>query len=128
MTGGADEILDLARDLGQAPVKVASGLYDAFKGAGEGFRDDWQHNARGTAGSHGKYYPDAISTEMRTAAFTSIEVETGPESGRKQGGMGPGFEFGSENQPPHLDGALAMPLAEQRLERLSDIAVAFALP
>lgn len=123
----ADEIFDLARDLGKAPAKVASGLFDAFRGAGEGFRDDWQHNARNTAGEHGKWYPDAITTEMRFGGF-SIVSETGPESGRKQGGMGPGFEFGGENQPPHLDGLQAMPLAERRLDRLSDTAIAYALP
>lgn len=125
---GADEVFDLARDFGSARAKVASGLFDAFKGAGEGFRDDWQHNARNTSGAHGKHYPNSITTEMRLGALTSIEVETGPESGRKQGSMGPGFEFGSVNQPPHLDGLQAMPLAERRLDRLADAAIGLALP
>lgn len=125
---GADEIFDLARDMGTAPRSVASGLFDAFKGAGEGFRDDWQHNARATSGEHGKHYPNSITSEVRLGALTSVTVETGPESGRPQGGMGPGFEFGSRNQPPHLDGLQAMPLAERRLERLSDAAIGFALP
>ena len=125
---GASEIFDLARDFEKAPGKVASGLFDAYRGAGEGFRDDWQHNARGTSGEHGKWYPDSITTEMRTGAFTSIQVDTGPESGRKQGRMGRGFEFGSENQPPHLDGLRAMPLAAARLDRLADAAIGFALP
>lgn len=124
---GADEIFDLARDLGAAPTKVASALFDAYRGAGEGFRDDWVHNARETSGQHGVHYPDAITTEMRFGGF-GITVETGPESGRRQGGMGPGFEFGSENQPPHLDGLRAMPLAERRLERLADSAIGLALP
>lgn len=122
---GASEIFDLARDFGESPAKVAAGLFEAFRGAGEGFRDDWQHNARATAGDHGKWYPDAITTEMRFAG-TSIEVETGPESGRKQGGMS--FEFGSEKQPPHLDGLRAMPIAERRLDRLADAAIGLALP
>lgn len=121
----ASEIFDLARDFGKAPGKVASGLFDAYRGAGEGFRDDWKHNATATAGEHGKHYPDAITTEMRFAGF-GIEVETGPETGRKQGGMS--FEFGSRNQPPHLDGLIAMPLAAARLDRLADAAIAFALP
>ena len=63
----ADEFFELARDFEKAPAKVASGLYDAYKGAGEGFRDDWQHNARGTSGEHGKWYPDSITTENRFA-------------------------------------------------------------
>lgn len=127
MVGGASEIFDLARDFEKAPAKVASGLFDAYRGAGEGFRDDWQHNARGTSGEHGKWYPDSITAEMKFAGF-AIEVETGPESGRKQGRMGRGFEFGSRNQPPHLDGLLAMPLASARLDRLSDAAIGLALP
>lgn len=124
---GASEIFDLARDFGKAPSKVASGLFDAYRGAGEGFRDDWQSNARETSGEHGKWYPDSITTEMKFAGF-SIEVETGPESGRKQGSMGRGFEFGSQNQPPHLDGVRAMPQAAVRLDRLADAAIGFALP
>lgn len=123
----ADEIFDLARDFEKAPRQVASALFDAYRGAGEGFRDDWQHNARATSGEHGKWYPDSITTEMKFAGF-GVEVETGPESGRKQGRMGRGFEFGSQNQPPHLDGLQAMPLAEGRLDRLADAAIVLALP
>ncbi len=123
----ASEIFDLARDFGKAPAKVAAGLFEAYRGAGEGFRDDWQSNARGTAGEHGVHYPNSITTEM-TLAGLAIEVETGPESGMKQGGMGRGFEYGSQNQPPHLDGLLAMPLAAVRLDRLADSAIALSLP
>lgn len=125
---GADEIFDLARDLGASPRAVASGLFDAFKGAGDGFCDDWQSNARATSGEHGKHYPNAITSEVRLGALASVTIETGPESGRKQGGMGPGFEFGSRNQPPHLDGLQAMPIAERRLDRLADAAIGLALP
>jgi hypothetical protein len=57
-----------------------------------------------------------------------ILVETGPDSSMKQGSMGRGFEFGSQNQPPHLDGARALPAAEQRLERAADAAIGFLLP
>lgn len=121
----AEEIFNLAREFGVTPAKTATALFGAFRGAGEGFRDDWKHNATATAGEHGKHYPDAITTEMKFAG-TSIEVETGPEKDRKQGGMS--FEFGSENQPPHLDGLRAMPLAEKRLDRLADAAIALSLP
>lgn len=124
---GASEFFDLARDFEKAPAKVASGLFDAYRGAGEGFRDDWQSNARATSGAHGVHYPDSISTEMKFAGF-SIETETGPETGKPQGSMGRGFEFGSQNQPPHLDGLLAMPLAAARLDRLSEAAIGLALP
>ena len=124
----ADEIFDLARDFGAAPAAVAKGLFEAYRGAGEGFRDDWQHNARATSGTHGKHYPASITTEMVIAGLTSITVETGPDRGMKQGAMGRGFEFGSRNQPPHLDGLQAMPLAEKRLDKLADAAIGLALP
>jgi hypothetical protein len=121
----AAEFFALARDFEAAPARVGSAIFDAYRGAGEGFRDDWKHNAASTAGEHGKWYPDAITTEMKFAGL-GVEVETGPERGPKQGGMS--FEFGSRNQPPHLDGLRAMPLAAARLDKLTDAAIAFALP
>lgn len=124
---GASEFFDLARDFEKAPAKVASGLFDAYRGAGEGFRDDWADNVRAIAPNHLPHLPNAITTEMKFAGF-SLEVETGPESGRKQGALGRGDEFGSRNQPPHLNGARAMPLAEKRLDRLADAAIGLALP
>lgn len=125
---GADEIFELANDFGKAPAKVASTLYETFRSNGREFREAWQENARQTSGAHGKHYPDAITDEMRTGALTSIEVEVGPESGRKQGGMGPGFEFGSRNQPPHLDGLRALGPADAKLMREADNAIRSILP
>lgn len=123
---GADEVFALARDFGKASAEIASALYDTFKEEGETFAEDWADNARATAGEHGKWYPDTITSETRPGL--SITVETGPESGRKQGGMGPGFEFGSRNQPPHLDGLRAMGPAESRLEKAADATIGFLLP
>lgn len=125
---GADEFFALARDFGSAPAKVASALFDAYRGAGEGFRDDWRHNVRAIAPTHLPHLPDAITTEMKLSGFGSVEVETGPESGLKQGKLGRGDEFGSVNQPPHLNGLRAIPLAEKRLDRLADAAIAYTLP
>jgi len=123
---GASEFFDLARDLGKAPVKVAAELYTVYKAEGVAFAADWAANARETSGAHGKYYPDSIDSETRVAF--GIEVEIGPNSAKKQGSMGRGFEFGSVNQPPHLDGARALQTAERRLERAADLAVAYAIP
>lgn len=123
---GADEIFGLARNFATAGPKVASALYDTFKDAGDAFAEDWADNARETSGEHGKHYPNSITSETRVAL--GIEVETGPESGMKQGSMGRGFEFGSVNQPPHLDGLRAMPIAERRLDRAADVAITYALP
>lgn len=125
---GADEVFELARDFGEAPARVASGLYDAFRGAGEGFKDDWQHNASSRFDSHAKKYPDSITTEMKFGGFTII-VETGPEdSPASQGFLGRILEFGGEHSPAYLDGLHAMPLAERRLDRQADSAIGFALP
>jgi hypothetical protein len=123
---GASEIFDLAADFGKAPTKVASALYDVYKDSGDAFAEDWADNARETSGEHGKHYPNSITSETRLAL--GIYVETGPDSSMKQGGMGRGFEFGSQNQPPHLDGLRALPTAEQRLLRAADAAIAFTLP
>ncbi|AIY15842.1 hypothetical protein GUY44_07410 [Pimelobacter simplex] len=53
--------------------------------------------ARESAGAHGKHYPSAFTAEM----LSPLEGEYGPESDRAQGDMS--FNFGSRNQPPHLD-------------------------
>lgn len=123
---GADEFFVLARDFEKAPAKVAAVLYDVFKESGEAFAEDWAANARQTSGTHGKWYPDSIDSETHVAL--GIEVEIGPNSAKKQGGMGRGFEFGGPTQPAHLDGARALPAAEHRLDRAADVAVAYALP
>lgn len=123
---GASEIFELAADFGKAPAKVAAALYDVYKDAGDAFAKDWASNARETSGEHGKHYPNSITSETRVAL--GILVETGPDSSMKQGSMGRGFEFGSRNQPPHLDGLRALPTAEQRLLRAADVAIGYALP
>lgn len=126
MSIGASEIFGLAKDLGNASGKVARALYEVYAQEGEEFAKDWAANARETSGVHGKWYPDSIDSETRVAL--GIEVEIGPNSAKKQGSMGRGFEFGSVNQPPHLDGVRAMPIAEVRLERKADAAIGFLLP
>jgi hypothetical protein len=123
----ADEIFTLAREFGDASAAVGVGLHGAFKTSGEAYAQDWASNARETAGSHGRYYPDAIDSEMLLAGL-GLTLEVGPNKAKKQGGMGPGFELGSQNQPPHLDGTRALPIMDQRLERAADLAVAYAVP
>jgi hypothetical protein len=123
---GADEFFDLAADFGKASGKVASALYTVYKESGDAFADDWRGNAVETSGEHGKHYPASITSETRVAL--GIHVETGPDSSMKQGSMGRGFEFGSRNQPPHLDGARALPIAEVRLLRGADAAIGYLLP
>ena len=123
---GASEVFGLAADLGKASGRVAKALFDVYDQEGETFAKDWADNARETSGEHGKHYPNSITSETRVAF--GIEVETGPDSSMKQGGMGRGFELGSRNQPPHLDGLRALPIAEVRLARAADATIGFLLP
>lgn len=53
--------------------------------------------ARHTAGRHGKHYHKAFTIER----VGEHVWEYGPDSAMPQGGMS--FEYGSRNQPPHLD-------------------------
>ena len=122
----SEDISVLAAELKAASRNVARGLYDAYKEGGEIFAEEWRSNARVTSGAHGKHYPASITSE--TLVGLGIIVDTGPETARRQGGMGPGFELGSRNQPPHLDGAKAAMWVAPRIERLADAAIGFALP
>ena len=120
--GDATEVYRLAGDLDQIGFRTVPALRDVMGGVGEAFAKEWADNARETSGTHGKWYPDSIDSGL---AFTvrSVTVEAGPNTSKKQGGMGPGFEFGSENQPPHLDGLRALDGMQARAERTIDAAM-----
>lgn len=100
------ELLALTQYLDNAEREAASKTYPVVRQHAESLRDQWQKNAKETARRHGKRYPKAITAEQ-VPAREAIEWTVGPESGLPQGGMGPGFEYGSRNQPPHWDGARA---------------------
>lgn len=53
--------------------------------------------AKRSAGTHGKHYHKAFTTERHTP----LKREWGPDASMPQGGMS--FERGSRNQPPHHD-------------------------
>ncbi|MGW4663182.1 hypothetical protein [Streptosporangium sandarakinum] len=102
----ASELLQFDEMLDDASRRAAEGAYPIVKEHALKLRDRWRENAKETAGRHGRHYPRSITAEQvfdRSAA----EWEVGPDSALPQGGMGRGFEFGSINQPPHLDGAWA---------------------
>lgn len=124
---GADEFFELAQDFGKASSKVAAGLYTVYKESGDAFARDWRSNAVETSGEHGKKYPPTIDSETKVGM--DIHVETGPNANLGPSARaGRGYEFGSRNQPAHLDGARALPTAEQRLLRASDVAIGYLLP
>lgn len=86
-----------------------------FSEAAHELREKWRANAQATSGEHGRLYPNAISWEQKVS--TGLVFEVGPDSGKPQGAMGPGFEFGSVNQPAHLDGQRAADDVVPHLER-----------
>lgn len=103
MSSGTDELRALAVALGNVPRIGLQAAVAETEAVGEELRSDWVSNATATAGEHGKHYPSSITAELQFGINT-ITVEVGPDSSKRQGGMGPGFEYGSVNQPPHLDG------------------------
>ncbi|MFF0864163.1 hypothetical protein ACFYUV_20560 [Nonomuraea sp. NPDC003560] len=102
-----------------AEKEAASKTYPVVERHAEALRDLWQKNARRTAKKHGKRYPRTITTEQVPVA-DAIEWTVGPESALPQGGMGRGFEYGSANQPPHLDGAGAAVIEEPKFMKSLD--------
>ena len=90
-------ILDLKTDLESIPERAPADLSRAVREtAVEGNRLAAVF-ARKSAGRHGVHYPDAITVEQRGP----YRYEYGPDSSMPQGGME--FEWGSRNQPAHLD-------------------------
>lgn len=118
MTGfDTSEVKALARDLTRASTRTVRLGDRVLDDAADDLQRRWRQNARRTAGRHGRHYPNAITAE-RVGPLT---YEVGPESARPQGGMS--FEYGSRNQPPHLDGNRAADVAFPRTERrLAEVA------
>jgi len=100
------DLLKLEADVEVDARRLAEKAYPVAKKFAEKLKKDWQKNARSTARQHGKHYPRSITAEQKFV-LDGPDWEVGPESGLPQGGMGRGFEYGSVNQPPHLDGARA---------------------
>lgn len=125
--GDATEIYRLASDMSRVGPKAVPALRATFAAVGEAFADEWSANARQTAGAHGVHYPDSIDSEL-AFNLSGVSVDVGPNSAKKQGSMGRGFEFGSKNQPPHLDGLRALDVVQERAERMVDATVGHLLP
>lgn len=103
---GFDGLDSLVIDLETAGPRALAASRDVTRKAASDLMDRWRVNARATSGKHGRHYPGSITAEARVE-LGAISYEVGPEVGRRQGGMGRGFEFGSVNQPPHLNGTKA---------------------
>lgn len=121
--GDASEVYALAQDLTSVSAQMVPAMRSAMAQGGVAFVDEWRSNAVETSGVHGKHYPNSIDSEL---VFNSggVSVDVGPNAAKKQGSMGKGFEFGSENQPPHLDGLRAMETVAPVIESLAASVIA----
>ncbi len=109
----------IAADLGHQGYRMTRRLMAVVQESGVDMRDEWRANATETAGEHGRWYPRSINVH-RAGALT---VRVGPDEGARQGGMS--FEFGSRNQPPHLDGQRALDTLHKLIERRLEAALVF---
>lgn len=122
LRGDASEVYKLSSDLAQVGPRSVTTVRGVLGAMGEAFAREWASNARETSGEHGKHYPESIDSEL-VFDITGVSVEVGPNSAKKQGRMGRGFEFGSQNQPPHLDGLRALDGIQIRADRAMDSAI-----
>lgn len=93
------ELRSLIVDFDKAPARKLNDFRKVVRDGAGMLTVLWKQNARDTAGEHGKLYPRTIGYDTYSDGLTA---EIGPDASRKQGGMS--FEYGSRNQPPHLDG------------------------
>lgn len=125
--GDASEIVRLANDMSQVGARMVPALRATMSQAGEAFAVEWRSNAVQTSGEHGKHYPNSIDSDL-VFDLGGVSVDVGPNSAKPQGSMGRGFEFGSRNQPPHLDGLRALDGVQVRAERMVDTTIGHLLP
>lgn len=96
----SSNIRDLAQDFSGIPNRATREVGREVERVAKDGNKLAQSFARSSAGEHGKHYPDAFTVESAGGAF-GLSWKYGPEAGLPQGGMS--FEYGSRNQPPHLD-------------------------
>lgn len=113
--GDASDFYRLADDFTKIGATSLPVVQVAMNKGGETLRDQWKQNATATAGVHGKWYPSAIASRP-LLGISTVGVEVGPDllGHQKQGGMS--FEFGSVNQPAHLDGLHALDSVEGKVQ------------
>ena len=88
---------DLNRDMLGIPAKSARMSVELLRGNAVRGNRIAQNNTRVSSGKHGKHYPNAFEVE----AVTPLTWVYGPNAAKPQGNMS--FEYGSRNQPPHMD-------------------------
>jgi hypothetical protein len=112
----ASELDQLAADLANNVDRLAPEVDRVVERGALNIRRDARRRIREQVrGVYLPHYPRSITYDMDSAPGRYAEAEIGPESGKKQGGMGPGVEYGSARGAPlpHL-----MPAYEAELPKL----------
>jgi hypothetical protein len=93
------QVLRLEANLGKVAGSVVAPISAVVLEKGTELVDVWKSNATASSGSHGRLYPGKIQGTMH-GGIGSIKYEAKPT-------VDWSFEYGSTNQPPHLDGLKA---------------------
>lgn len=110
----------LAADLGAAPVRVMTGIVPVVSKGALNIKNNWRANASGNP--HAPQYPNSITYDLDVQPH-AVEAEIGPDKDLPQGPLGNILEFGTSNNPPHLDGQRALAAEEPRfIEALEAVA------
>lgn len=104
---------DLGANFGKFTSTDGARLHALVRDEGQDIMEDWRENARKTSGRAASWYVPSIQAKSRRVGTLHYEAEVSPIGP----GGGVGFEFGSRNQPPHLDGMKAAQVAEERLPK-----------
>lgn len=90
-------LANLDRDMRAIPVTAARETAKLLRDNAKDGNRRAKAFAKASAGKHGKHYHKAFTVE----AINPTTWVYGPDASKPQGDMS--FEFGSRNQPPHLD-------------------------
>lgn len=114
--GDASEIYELARDFTQISARAIPAARTAMQAGGKAFETAWRNDAHALHDSHAKFYPDSIDSEL-TFSVSSINVDVGPNTAKKQGFLGKILEFGGERSPAYMTGLKALDRSEAAIEK-----------
>lgn len=120
------ELIALESDLGKVPGAAVGSVTTAAVASGNILRETWAANVAATGGSHLPHLPAAITVEPKVS-LGSIGVQVGPESGKLQGRLGKGDEYGSVNTPAHMNGHKAADTVEPQFVKATEAAVLKAM-
>ena len=113
---------DLERDLRSASERFPARVTDLVYSTARDGQKFARRFATKSARRHGIHYPNSIQLTPRG----NFAAEYGPDPSRPQGGMS--FEYGSRNQPPHLDIAQSFDIAQARFATRIDQTLDEGLP